>query len=231
MNRVHPTALIGPEVELGTGNVVGPYAVILGPTTIGDDNWIGPHTAIGTPGEMRGGPHVAAWDGEIRGGGTVIGNRNVIREFATIQAPDVGQTRIGDDCYVMTKAHLPHDGVLEDGVTVACSVLIGGHGQIGAKANLGLGAVLHQELVVGPAAMVGMGSVVTKHVPPFAIAYGSPARVHGVNRVGMQRSEISAESIETLDEIYSSTAVTPDFADEPAELVAAFDWYRAAVSH
>lgn len=231
MNRIHPTAVIGPEVELGDNNVIGPFAVILGPATIGNDNWIGPHTAIGTPGEMRGGPHVVAWEGEMRGGGTVIGDRNVIREFVTVQAPDVGQTRIGNDCYIMTKAHLPHDGVLEDGATVACAVLIGGHGLIGAKANLGLGAVLHQQLVVGPGAMVGMGSVVTKHVAPFAIAYGSPARTHGVNRVGMERAHFSAASIDALEEIYSSTTVTETFSDEPAELTAAFDWYRAALSH
>lgn len=230
MNRVHPTALIGPEVRLGDDNVIGPFAVVLGPTTIGDGNWIGPHTAIGTPGEMRGGPHVAAWDGEIRGGGTVIGDRNVIREFVTVQAPDVGQTRIGNDCYIMTKAHVPHDGVLEDGVTVACAVLIGGHGRIGAKANLGLGAVLHQELVVGPGAMVGMGSVVTKHVAPYAIAYGSPAKVRGVNRVGMERSGVSADAIDALQQVYSTGDVGELPGGEPAELSAAFEWYRAALA-
>lgn len=227
MNRIHPTAIIGPGVELGRDNVIGPYAVILGPARIGNGNWIGPHVAIGTPGEMRGGPHVAAWDGEMRGGGTVIGDRNVIREFATIQAPDVSQTIVGDDCYIMTKAHIPHDGQLGSNVTVACSVLIGGHGKVGDNANLGLGAVLHQGLVVGPGAMVGMGAVVTRNVPPFAIFFGAPARIHGANRVGMQRTGISEASI-AATQLAFEAGETPS-GTEFADLAWALDWFDTAV--
>ena len=62
MNQMHPTAVIGPDVKLGTGKTIGPYAVLLGNTEIGDDNWIGPHVVIGSPGEMRGGEHPVLWD-------------------------------------------------------------------------------------------------------------------------------------------------------------------------
>jgi UDP-N-acetylglucosamine acyltransferase len=249
VNRIHPTAVIGSDVELGDGNVVGPYAVVLGPATIGDDNWIGPHVVIGTPGEVRGIPHGAAWEappppggaggapaGSGEGstvGGIVIGDRNVIREFTTVQAPFVEETRIGDDCYLMTKSHLPHDGVLGDRVTVACSVMIGGHGRIGDGANLGLGSVLHQFLVVGPGAMVGMGSVVTRPVAPYAMAYGSPARVRGVNRVGMERAGVPAAAIEDLAAAYADDGAAGDVTP-PEPLAEAFRWYEAArraVSH
>lgn len=225
---MHPTALIGPGVDLGSGNVIGPYAVVLGPCTIGDENWIGPHVTIGTPGEMRGSPHVAAWDGEMRGQGTHIGHRNVIREFTTIQAPEFGRTSIGDDCYIMTKAHIPHDGHLGDGVTVACAVLIGGHGIIGDGANLGLGAVLHQQLVVGRGAMVGMGSVVTRSVPPHAMAFGSPARVKGVNRIGMQRRGYEDTTIDELDRLIM-TNPDPTDAELPGGLADDWIWFRAAL--
>lgn len=240
VNRIHPTAVIGPDVELGDGNVVGPYAVLLGPATIGDDNWIGPHVVVGTPGEVRGEPHRAAWEApppprddaadEGAGpapGGIAIGSRNVIREFTTVQAPFVDRTVVGDDCYLMTKAHLPHDGVLGDRVTVACSVMIGGHGRIGDGANLGLGSVLHQFLVVGPGAMVGMGSVVTKPVAPYAMAYGSPARVHGVNRVGMERAGVPAAAIDELADAYGAGVATEDVTPPPV-LADAFEWYAAA---
>src|SRR5438105_9878108 len=40
-NRIHPTAVVGDAVDLGEGNVIGPYAVVLGPCRMGDDNWIG----------------------------------------------------------------------------------------------------------------------------------------------------------------------------------------------
>jgi UDP-N-acetylglucosamine acyltransferase len=175
---------------------------------------------------MYGAHHPAPWEGELVGSGIHIGDRNVIREQVSIQAPHEGETRIGDDCYMMTKSHLPHDGVLQDGVVVACAVLIGGHGRIGAGSNLGLGAVLHQRLVVGPGAMVGMGSVVTKPVPPFAMAYGSPARVKGVNVVGMQRKGIAEDLIEAMAAAYADDP-TSEPTQVPEALRPAFEWYRA----
>ena len=180
------------------GNTVGPYAVILGPCQIGDGNWIGPHVAIGTPGEIRGGPHPAAWEGDDGTGRTVIGDRNIIREFTTVQQGHVGATRIGDDCYIMTKSHVPHDGVLRDRVTISCSVMIGGHSVIGSDANVGLGSVIHQHLAIGQGAMVGMGSVVTKNVLPYAMCFGNPARVRGAHTVGLRRIGVAEGTIEKL---------------------------------
>ena len=193
MNRIHPTAVIDPSVKIGHGNTVGPYAVILGNCTIGNDNWIGPHVSIGTPGEMRGGQHPATWAGDDDSATVTIGDRNIIREFTTVQSGRVVGTRIADDCYVMTKSHVPHDGILENNVTVSCSVMIGGHSIIQEGANLGLGAVIHQKLVVGRRAMIGMGSVVTRDVLPFAMCYGNPARTRGGNLVGMHRAGIAED--------------------------------------
>ena len=80
MNSVHPTAVIGPDVRLGDGNVIGPYAVMTGLCVIGDGNWIGPHAVIGTPAQYRGAPHPAV-DDPGAGAGVVIGDGNVVREF------------------------------------------------------------------------------------------------------------------------------------------------------
>ena len=201
MNRIHETAIVGHGVVFGDGNVVGPFSVILGPCRIGDGNWIGPNVVIGTPGETRGGSHPAAWDGDEGVGPIEIGDRNVIREFATVQQGWVDATRIGDDCYIMTKAHIPHDGQLGDSVTVSCSVMIGGHTVIGSGANVGLGAVVHQKRVIGAGAMVGMGSVVTRDVPPFAMAYGSPAATRGANKIGLARAGFDEATVNAVDEL------------------------------
>jgi UDP-N-acetylglucosamine acyltransferase len=203
MNQIHPTAVIGPEVKIGTGNTVGPYAVILGNTEIGNDNWVGPHVVIGTPGEMRGGDHPVLWDGSGNDATVRIGDRNIIREFTTVQSGAIVGTKIGDDCYIMTKSHIPHDGVLGNGVTISCSVMIGGHSTVLDGANVGLGAVVHQRLVIGERAMVGMGSVVTKNIPPYATAFGNPAVVRNANKVGMERAGFSADLIGEV-----STAIT-----------------------
>lgn len=199
MNKIHPTALIDPTVSLGDGNTIGPYSVISGNVRLGDDNWIGPHVAIGTPGEMRNGSHFASWLGESDGSQITIGNQNVIREFTTVQSGHVTGTEIGDDCYIMTKAHVPHDARVGNWVTISCSVMIGGHTVIHDGANLGLGSVVHQQLVIGQRAMVGMGSVVTRNILPYSMNYGNPCRMHGGNVVGMQRAGLNEITISEIE--------------------------------
>ena len=66
-NSIHPSAVLGPGVHLGSGNTIGPGVVLLGPLHIGDDNWIGAHAVIGAPAEIKGIDHGAAWDGELVG--------------------------------------------------------------------------------------------------------------------------------------------------------------------
>lgn len=178
-NRIHPTAVIGPEVELGTDNVIGAYAVLLGPATLGSGNWIGPHAVVGTPGESRGAEHPA--DDSPCGNGIHIGNGNVLREFSSIHQGLHDVTRVGDDCFVMAGGHLGHDVHLDDEVTIANAVMVGGHTWVGRRANLGLGAVVHQRSVVGAGAMIAMGAGVKAPIPPYATVAGSPARVSGVN--------------------------------------------------
>ncbi len=178
-NRIHPTAVVGPEVELGEDNVVGAYAVLLGPCRIGSGNWIGPHAVVGTPGESRGTEHSV--DDSPCGNGIVIGNGNVLREFSSIHQGLHDVTRVGDDVFLMAGAHLGHDVHVDDEVTVANAVMVGGHTWIGRRANLGLGAVVHQRSVIGPGAMIAMGAGVKAPIPPYATVAGSPARVSGVN--------------------------------------------------
>jgi UDP-N-acetylglucosamine acyltransferase len=194
MNSIHPTALIGADVQLGINNYVGPHVVIDGPAVIGDDNWIGAGVVIGAPPEVRLFPHLPR-RGEMTGNGTVIGNRNVIREYAQVHQGWQGKTVLGHGLFIMNQCYVAHDCTVEDDVTLASSVLLAGHVRVGHGANLGLGASVHQRRYVANGAMVGMGSVVTRDIPPFAKAYGNPVRVRGANTVGMGRAGIRNETI------------------------------------
>jgi UDP-N-acetylglucosamine acyltransferase len=194
-NVIHETAYIGPGVNMGTGNTFGPMCVILGPCTIGSDNWFAPHVSIGSPGEIRGAPHPATWANEESSTSLIIGDRNVFREFSVIHGGEFRGTSIGSDCYIMNNCYIAHDCQIEDFVTISGSVMMGGHSTIQSASNLGMNCTVHQKTVIGCLAMVGMSAVVTHHLPPFSLAYGSPARVHGVNKVGMQRASIPETEI------------------------------------
>lgn len=222
MNEIHPTAIIGPGVELGDDNIIGPYAVLYGPARIGDRNWIGPHVVIGTPGESKGTPHPAGWLAPGPGPAIEIGSDNVIREFTVVQAAVYDVTTIGDGGFIMDRTHFSHDCRIGDGVTTAAGVLFGGHCQVGNNANIGLGAAVHQFSVIGPGAMVGMNSVVKKPIPPFSISYGVPAKVQGANRVGMSRLGIDDDSIARVHRAYLAGEVPGEVDDR---LAWAFDWF------
>ncbi|PXY31839.1 UDP-N-acetylglucosamine acyltransferase [Prauserella muralis] len=203
-NRIHPTALIGDGVELGDGNVIGPYTVIVGPTRIGDGNWIGPHVTIGTPAEDRNGPHPVAWDDgtagdpALDGHGVRIGDGNRIREYVSIHQGTRRETTVGDGGYLLRGSHVGHDVVLGDAVTLACDVLLGGHTHVWAHANVGMGAVVHQNCRIGPGAMIGMGAAVRRDVGAFLTCVGNPARVTGVNEVGLARQGLDGQAVAAL---------------------------------
>lgn len=202
-NEIHPTAIIGDEVELGTGNTIGPFVVMTGRVRIGDGNWIGPHSVIGMPGEKRG------W--EFReGAGTRIGDRCVIREYVAVHQGTEHETSVGDDCYLLSRSHVPHDAVLEEGVTLADSVQLAGYVWVGRGANIGLGAVVHQFRRIGAFAMVGMNAAVTADVPPGALVVGVPARLTRANHVGLTRAGADAGAVEALDRFYRHLPATGD---------------------
>lgn len=228
MNKIHPTAVVAPEVTLGEGNVVGPGVVMLGPLTVGDGNWFGAHCVLGGPAEIRGIDHGAAWDGDVVGTGLTIGSRNVFREHVTVHQGHYDQTSIGHDGYFMNKVYIGHDGRIADEVTMASSVTLGGHVHVGSGANLGMNTVVHQRKVVGPGAMVGMGSVVTRDLPPYAKAYGNPCRLRGANSIGMTRSGLPQEAVDYVEGAYARGEL-PTGA-EPESLRAAWAWWRTEVA-
>jgi len=199
MNHIHETAVIGEDVLLGSGNVIGPFSVILGPCSIGNDNWIGPHVSLGGSAEIRGGSHSESWMGEVSQSTLTIGDRNFFREFSVIHSGPARGTSIGNDCYIMNNSYIAHDSEIGNAVTISASTLIGGHSTIHSHTNLGMGSIVHQKTVIGTLAMIGMGAIVTHHIEPFCLVYGSPARIHGVNRVGLTRASYSEATIDKIE--------------------------------
>lgn len=209
MTGIHPTAFVGPDVALGVDVVVGPFAVLLGPARIEDRVWIGPGAKIGAPPEMSSLPQRAAWDGETDYFGVVLGKDVVVRENVVIHQGSHRATTVGRGSWLLNSSYIAHDAVLGEDVTVSAGVQIGGHAEIGSMANLGMGVTIHQRRIVGPGCMIGMGTPVTRDVPPFVKAFGNPIRRHGINHYALVRAGATDADIARLEQAYSNDDDVP----------------------
>lgn len=206
---IHPTAVIGEGVTLGDEVTVGPYAVLLGPLDVGDRVWIGPGTVIGAPPEIASLPQNAAWNGDLDHAGVVIGAGSVIRENCVIHQGSHRTTTVGPGCWILNRAYLAHDVVLGPECTISAGVSIGGHAVVMDGTNIGMNAVVHQRRVIGHRCMIGMGTAVTRDVPPFAKAYGVPLRISGTNAVGMSRAGFEDSTVQSIADAYDRGEIDP----------------------
>ena len=169
-NFIHPTAHVESQVQIGYGNYIGPFCYLTGKLTVGNKNRFESHCAVGTRPE-----HKDYWDED---GETIIGDNNVFREHMTIHAGSFGLTIVGDDCIMLRGAHVAHDCIIEDRVTLSCNAIMLGHVHVMQDSNCGTGCLVHQHQVVGAWSIIGMGCVVpkTKVLAPGRVWVGTPAK-------------------------------------------------------
>ncbi len=195
--QVGPFSVIGPNVRIGKGSWIGPHAVIKGPTRIGENNRIFQFASVGEDPQDKKYAGEATW--------LEIGDRNVIRECVTINrgtAQDRGVTRIGNDNLLMAYTHVAHDCLLGDHNILANAASLGGHVTIDNNAILGGFTIVHQFCRIGAHSFCGMGSSISKDLPPYVLVSGSPAKPHGINSEGLRRRGFSAETITRIKRAY-----------------------------
>ena len=195
--QVGPFSIIGPDVVVDIGTVIGAHVEIQGRTRIGRDNRILGHCSLG------GVPQDKKYGGEPTE--LVIGDRNTIREYCTINlgtVQDGGVTRIGNDNWIMAYVHVAHDCVVGNHTVLANCVQLAGHVVVGDWTTLGGFTGVHQFVHVGAHVMAGISSVLTQDVPPFVLLGGSPATPHGINAEGLRRRGFGPERIAALREAY-----------------------------
>jgi acetyltransferase-like isoleucine patch superfamily enzyme len=121
--------------------------------------------------ECQIGDDVAIWSNSVIDYGCRIGDR----------------VKIHCNCYVAQFTELDDDAFLAPGVTIANDFYPGSEvsaelmagPRIGAGAQIGVNVTILPYVRIGPGALIGAGSVVTRDIPPGAVAYGNPATVRG----------------------------------------------------
>ena len=187
---IGPYTVIGPHVRIGPGTTIGGHCVIEGHTTIGRNNCIFQFNSIGAV------PQDKKYAGEPCE--LVIGDRNTIREFCTLNigSPgDLGVTRVGDDNWIMAYVHVAHDCLLGNNIIIANSTQLAGHVHIGDWVILGGFTGIHQFVKVGAHSFTAISSVLVADLPPFVMCQGQPAEARSMNFEGLRRRGFSADRI------------------------------------
>jgi UDP-N-acetylglucosamine acyltransferase len=210
-------SVIGADVHVGEGTVIGPHVVIEGPTRIGRDNRIAQFASLG------GDPQDKKFGGEHTE--LVIGDRNLIREFVTINrgtGDGGGFTRIGNDNWVLAYVHIAHDCQIGNNVVFSNYSALAGHVEIGDWTILSGYSGVHQFCKVGAHAFIGMGCLVGHDVPPFVtMANEQQGRPRGINSEGLKRRGFDAPRIAAIKRAYRTLYMAGLSLPEAREQLAA----------
>jgi len=190
-------SIIGDNVFIGSGTVIGPHVVIDPFVTIGRNCRIFQYAAIGAV------PQSLKFEGEKTY--VKIGNGTIIREFVTIHRGTGfggGITEVGEENFLMAYTHIAHDCRVGRKVVMANNATLAGHITIGDHATIGGLVAVHQFVKIGEYAFVGGKSAVVKDVPPYVIAAGDRAELHGLNSVGLKRHGFSPTTLSLRKKTY-----------------------------
>jgi UDP-N-acetylglucosamine acyltransferase len=215
LRDIHETAVVHPGAKLGRNVAIGPYAVIGEHVEIGDNCEIGPHvaidgwTAIGNGNRFFHGASIGFEPQDLKFNGEksflVIGDNNVFRENVTVHRGTEGgggETRIGNDNLFMAYSHVAHDCQLGNHIVVANCVALAGHVVVEDRVVIGGLCGVHQFTKIGKMVMVGACSKIVKDIPPFVLVDGNPAKVAGINVVGLRRNNITPETRDEIKRAY-----------------------------
>ena len=212
--RIHPTAIVDADTQLGEDVEIGPW-VLVGPgCTIGNGSRIAARASLEK--NVRLGERVSVGIGSVLGSDpqdlkyqdeetwVEVGDDTRIREYATINRGTSHSitTRIGRNCFIMSYVHIAHDCELADNVVMANGTQLAGHVSIEERATISGLCAIHQFVRIGRNSFIGGASRVPQDVPPFVRAVGNPLRLYGLNSIGLQRAGFEEGVVRELKKAY-----------------------------
>jgi len=148
---VHPTAVVDATAKIGEGTKIWHFAHVRENVIIGANCVLG---------------HSVYIDREVK-----IGNRVKLENRANVYKG----VKIEDDVFVgphVTFTNDPYPRSFNTDWKIVPTLVKKG-------ASIGAGSVVICGITISEYAMIGAGSVVTRNVPPHALAYGNPAKIRG----------------------------------------------------
>jgi UDP-N-acetylglucosamine acyltransferase len=211
---IHQTAIIDPKAEIGSDVEIGAYSIINENVSIGSKTVIGPHVIV-DPYVMIGADcnifqyaaiGAVPQDMKFKGEETYvkIGRGCTIREFVTIHRGTGfgGITEIDEESFLMAYTHIAHDCKIGRKVILSNNASLAGHITIGDYSTIGALVGIHQFVKIGEHAFIGGKSAIVKDIPPYVIAAGDRAKLHGMNTIGLKRSGFSQSTLSALKKVY-----------------------------
>ncbi len=200
---VHERSIVHDNAEIGNGVVIGPFSVI-GPNVKIDDGteissnvciegWteIGKNCQIGHGAVLGGQPQIIEY--QEQRSFVKIGDNNVIREYVTINrsGKEDRATVIENNCYLMAYTHIAHDCHIGNEVVITSYTGLPGHIVVEDKVVISGYVGIHQFVRIGRLSMISGLSRIPKDILPYSLVEGNPAKIRGVNLVGLRRNNIT----------------------------------------
>jgi UDP-N-acetylglucosamine acyltransferase len=194
--KVGPYAIIGDNVKIGASSEVGAFAQVIGNTEIGKNCQIFSYAVLGSiPQDLKYKEEKSY---------LVIGDNNRIREFVTVNpgTKEDSLTAVGNNNLIMAYSHIAHDCKIGNDNILANGATLAGYVEIEDRVVIGGLVAVHQFCRLGSFSIVGGCSKVVQDIPPYSMCDGHPAKIRGVNLVGLRRANFSSEVISILKKAF-----------------------------
>src|SRR5210317_1811819 len=232
---IHSSSVISKKAKIGKNVKIGPFCYVgdyvklhddielisnvhvEGNTTIGKETKIFPFASIGTS------PQDLKYNNEPNS--LVIGEKNKIREYVTINPGTVGgggKTTIGNNCLFMIASHIAHDCQVGNNVIIANNVPLGGHVVIEDNVVIGGNSAVQQFTRIGKMAMIGGMTGVLHDVIPYGLSTGNRNSLQGLNLIGLRRAKFENKDILGLSEAYKEIFASKNLTENISKLNSSF---------
>jgi acetyltransferase-like isoleucine patch superfamily enzyme len=157
--RIHTTADVSPKANIGEGTSIWHQAQVREDTLIGQNCIIGKGVYIDA--------------------GVQIGNNVKIQNYVSVYHGVAIEDGVFIGPHVCFTNDLKPRAINPDGSIKAADDWILSYTHISRGAAIGANSTIRCGITIGNWAMIGSGSVVTKDIPDYGLAWGNPTKIHG----------------------------------------------------